>query len=236
MGFLGRISTKPFPQHPSRCNSLNEAEMDESTDDSTQTRRLFDRTRAGDSAAFDLLLARHRGYLRRIIEMRMDPQLRSRFDASDILQETQIEAHERLGEYLERRPMPFRLWLRKTAHQRLLRMRRAHVEAQKRAVNREVPLPRRSSLELALRLLRTGTTPSGQLGRRELARRVRVAMGQLTEADREMLLMRNFEGLTIREVALILDLDPGTVSRLHGRALLRLERILVDSGLTESEL
>ncbi len=210
--------------------------MAESTADSTQTRRLFDRVRAGDATAFDLLFARHRAYLRRIIEMRIDPQLRSRFDASDVLQETQLEAHERLGEYLERQPMPFRLWLRKTAQQRLLRMRREHVEARKRAVDREVPLPQSSSIELARRLLRTGTTPSAQLGRRELAQRVRTAMGQLTEADREILLMRNFEGLTIREVASVLDLDPGTVSRLHGRALLRLERILVDGGLTESQL
>ncbi|MFQ5807492.1 MAG: sigma-70 family RNA polymerase sigma factor [Phycisphaerae bacterium] len=214
----------------------NGVEIDETTADSTQTQRLLEQVQTGDSTAFERLFARHQDYLRRIIEMRMDRQLRSRFDASDVLQETHLEVSERLQEYLARRAMPFRLWLRKTAHQRLLRMRRAHAEAQNRALSREVPLPHRSSVELAQQLLGTGTTPSEQIGRRELARCVRAAMGQLAEADREMLLMRNFEGLTVREVGCILDLDPGTVSRLHGKALMRLAKILLESGFTESQL
>ena len=210
--------------------------MDETSADSTETRHLLEQVQTGDSAAFERLFARHRDYLRRIIEMRMDRQLRSRFDASDVLQETHLEASERLEEYAARRPMPFQLWLRKTAQQRLLRMRRAHVGAKNRAVDREVPLPARSSVELARQLLGKDTSPSEQISRRELARAVRVAMGQLAESDREILLMRNFEGLAVREVGCILDLDPGTVSRLHGRALMRLAKILLESGFTESQL
>jgi len=210
--------------------------MDETSADSAETKHLLEQVLTGDSAAFEQLFARHRDYLRRIIEMRMDRQLRSRFDASDVLQETHIEASERVQEYVARRPMPFRLWLRKTAQQRLLRMRRAHVDAQNRAVGREVPLPARSSVELARQLLGKDTSPSEQISRRELARAVRAAMGQLAESDREILLMRNFEGLAVREVGCILDLDPGTVSRLHGRALMRLAKILLESGFTESQL
>jgi RNA polymerase sigma-70 factor (ECF subfamily) len=115
-------------------------------------------------------------------------------------------------------------------------MRRAHVDAQNRAVDREVPLPAHSSVELARQLLGKGTTPSEQISRRELARAVRAAMGQLAEGDREILLMRNFEGLAVREVGCVLDVDPGTVSRLHGRALMRLAKILLESGFTESQL
>lgn len=222
---------------PVTCGgTCNGVEMDETTADSTQTQRLLEQLRAGDSTAFERLFARHQDYLRHIIEMRMDRRLRSRFDASDVLQETHLEVSERLQEYLARRPMPFRLWLRKTAHQRLLRMRRAHTEAQNRAIGREVPLPQRSSVELAQQLLGTGPTPSEQIGGRELAAQVRAAIGQLAEADREMLLMRNFEGLSVRDVGCILDIDPGTVSRLHGKALMRLAKILLESGLTESQL
>jgi len=219
------------------CGSTSDGVgMDETTADSADTQHLLEQVQTGDSTAFERLFARHRDYLRRIIEMRMDRQLRSRLDASDVLQETHLEACGRVQEYIARRPMPFRLWLRKTAQQRLLRMRRAHVDAQNRAVDREVPLPARSSVELARQLLGKGATPSEQISRRELARAVRAAMGQLAEGDREILLMRNFEGLAVREVGCILDLDPGTVSRLHGRALMRLAKILLESGFTESQL
>ncbi len=227
------ISLSQRVTYDGTCNGVK---MDETTADSRQTQSLLEQVQTGDSTAFEQLFARHQDYLRNIIEMRMDRRLKSRFDASDVLQETHLEVSERLQEYLARRPMPFRLWLRKTAHQRLLQMRRTHAEAQNRARDREVPLPHQSSVELAQQLMATGTTPSEQIGRRELARRVRAAVGQLEEADREMLLMRNFEGLTVREVGCILDLDPGTVSRRHGKALMCLAKILLDTGFTESQL
>jgi DNA-directed RNA polymerase specialized sigma24 family protein len=48
--------------------------------------------------------------------------------------------------------------------------------------------------------------------------------------------MRHFEGLSNQEVGCVLGMDPGTISKRHGRALLRLHRILFASGITESEL
>ena len=61
--------------------------------------------------------------------------------------------HPRFGRLRFGRPMPFRLWLRKTAYERLLMIQRHHVDAQRRAVGREVALPDRSSLLVARRLL-----------------------------------------------------------------------------------
>ena len=73
----------------------------------------------------------------------------------------------------------------------------------------------------------------GRLDRSETARRVREAVAGLPEADREVLLMRNFEGLSNQEVAYLLGLDPATASKRHGRALLRLRQALLDGGLAE---
>jgi RNA polymerase sigma-70 factor (ECF subfamily) len=99
-----------------------------------------------------------------------------------------------------------------------------------------VPLPERSSVVLARRLLAGGSSPSQQLDQRELAGRLRQAVAQLPPADREVVLLRHFEGLSTREVAFLLGLDPATASKRHGRALLRLHRILSEGGLTESQL
>ncbi len=85
-------------------------------------------------------------------------------------------------------------------------------------------------------MLEAGSTPSHQVNRRELASRLRQAIAQLSDADREVLLMRHFEGLSNQEVGQLLRLDPGAISKRHGRAMLRLHKILFQSGLTESQL
>jgi RNA polymerase sigma-70 factor (ECF subfamily) len=208
--------------------------MDMISPDSTETRNLLSQVEAGDRQAFERLFARYRAYLRQVVEVRLDPRVRARVDPSDVVQETQMEAFRRLPDYLARRPMPFRLWLRKTAQERLLVTRRQHLEAGRRAVDREVPLPERSSLLLARSFL-AGSTPSRQLDRKELARRVRQAVARLSETDQEILLLRAFEGLSNQEVACLLDLDPATASKRHGRALLRLQKLLAEGGLAESE-
>jgi RNA polymerase sigma-70 factor (ECF subfamily) len=165
----------------------------------------------------------------------MDHRMRARLDPSDIVQEAQLEAYRRLPEYLKRRPMPFRLWLRQTAHQRLVMLRRFHLGTGKRDAGREVPLPEGSSLALARGLLAPGPTPSQLLVDRERARRVQEAVAQLPEDDREILVMRNLEALSNGEVAELLQVDPPTASRRYGRALLRLRNVLIDCGLMGSQ-
>jgi RNA polymerase sigma-70 factor (ECF subfamily) len=207
--------------------------MAEPTPDSDQTQQLLDRAGAGDPAAFEALFARYRDFLRLVVRLRMDTRLRARVDPSDVVQDAQADAFRRLRDFLDRRPMPFRLWLRKTTQERLLKVQRAHLEAGRRDAAREVPLPEQSSLVLAGRALASGSTPSEQLDRSETARRVREAVAALPETDREVLLMRNFEGLSNQEVAYLLDLDPAAASKRHGRALLRLRQALLDGGFSE---
>jgi RNA polymerase sigma-70 factor (ECF subfamily) len=192
--------------------------------------------RAGDRQGFERLFARHQAYLRRLVELRLDPRLRSRLDPPDIVQEAYLEALKRLDRYLKRPALPFRLWLRQIACDRALKARRHHLGTARRTVSREVRLPERSSWALAGHLLAAGSTPSQQLDHRELDRRLRLAVEQLPDADREVVMMRHFEGLSNREVAHVLGIDPATASKRHGRAILRLHQILFEGGLTESQL
>jgi RNA polymerase sigma-70 factor (ECF subfamily) len=203
--------------------------------DSAETQRLLAQARAGDPDARDQLFARHRPYLRRLVELRMDPRLRPRLDPSDVVQDAQAEAHRRLEGYLDQPPMPFRLWLRQIAYDQLLMLRRRHVEARQRAVERDVVLPDRSSVVLARQLLDPNPSPSEQLSRRELARRVRQALAQLAGGDREILLLRNYEGLSNQEAAQLLGIQPAAASQRYGRALLRLRKLLLEHGLSEEQ-
>ena len=210
--------------------------MDRADTESPETGRLLARLHASEPGVFDQLFEQYRGYLRRVIGIRFDSRLAPRVDVSDVIQETQLQAARRIKEYLDRRPMPFRLWLRKTAHECLLKTVKRHLAAEKRSVKREANLPQRSSLQLARKLLDRGTTPSERANRGELAERVRHAVAKLPKTDREVVLMLDIEGLSSKEAAYILDLDPSTVNRRHGRALVRLQRALVETGLTESQL
>jgi RNA polymerase sigma-70 factor (ECF subfamily) len=209
--------------------------MTQSTPDSAETRRLLDEVRDGNRQALDQLLTQHRSYLRWLVELRLDPRLRARVDPSDVVQEAQLEAVRRVASYLEKPALPFRLWLRQITYDRLLMARRQHVEASRRAVGREAPLPDNSAAVLAQQLLAaSGPTPSQELVRHELVRRVRQAVAELDDDDREVLLMRNFEGLSNQEVAQVLAIDPAAASKRYGRALIRLQKLLSASGLEES--
>ncbi len=210
--------------------------MDERMADSEETLALLRQVRAGEDRAFDRIFAHYEPQLRRFVELRLDPKLRPRLDPADIVQEACLEAMRRLESFLDNPPMPFKLWLRQITLDRVLMMRRRHVGAARRSVNREAALPDESSCALARQLLAADSTPSGRVGREELARRVRDAVARLSEADREIILMRTFEGLSFEEIARLLDVESAAARKRHGRALLRLHKVLTDEGLTESQL
>jgi RNA polymerase sigma-70 factor (ECF subfamily) len=206
--------------------------------DEPDTDQLLDQAAGGDAKARDRLLVRHRQRLRHMIALRMDRRLVARVDPSDVLQETLADAVERLPDYLERRPLPFYPWLRQLAWERLADLHRRHIRARRRSVMREErwapPLPDESALELADRLLHRGSSPSARLHRDERRRRVQAALQQLTERDREVLVLRHLEQLATRDIAAVLGISEGAVYTRHLRALERLRALLGDE-LSEDE-
>jgi RNA polymerase sigma-70 factor (ECF subfamily) len=208
--------------------------MSEVKQDSAQTCALLEAIDRGDPQALEDLLQRHRSALHDFIEIHCDPRLRARIDASDIVQDTQMEVVRRLGDFLASRPMPFRLWLRKKAMDRLLNLRRDHLTRARRSLAREQALPDRSSLLLARPLLARLPSPSQQIEAQELAERVSRAVAQLSDADREILLLRHAEDLPFEEIGCLLDIDPAAARKRFGRALIRLQSILRAEGLLES--
>jgi RNA polymerase sigma-70 factor (ECF subfamily) len=167
------------------------------------------------------------------VDYHLDPRVRARLDPSDVVQETQMEVVRRMDDFLRRRPMPFHLWVRKAAYERLLRVRRDHRTRAKRSVDREAAWPDRSSLLLARPLLDSRPSPSHALQARELADRVSRAVAELSETDREILLMRDAEELPYEEIACVLEIEPAAARKRYGRALIRLQKVLSDHGLLE---
>lgn len=191
---------------------------------------LLGKASAGDMAARGELLARHRQRLRHMIACRLDRRLAARIDPSDVVQEVLAEADGKLDRYLRERPLPFYPWLRELACERLRTLHRRHVQAAKRSVRREEPdllaRPDESLANLAQRLASSGTSPSKQLLRQEQRLRVQNALAQLPERDREVLVLRHLEQLSVAETAAVLAISQGAVKTRHVRALERLRRLL----------
>jgi len=200
------------------------------------TDQLIEQAARGDAAARQALLVRHRDRLRRMVAIRLDPRVLTRADPSDVVQEALAAAAGELSEYLRERPIPFYPWLRRLAWERLVKLHRRHIGTAKRTVAREVvpALPDGSVDTLARLALANNTSPSDQAVQKELHARVRTALEQLGERDREVLILRYLEQLSAAEIAAIVGSTPGAVKVRHLRALERL-RALLGAGEPEGE-
>src|SRR5437870_5352853 len=109
-------------------------------DGSSDTSRLLPQEASADPQLFGALLEQYRPRLRRMVALRIDPRLHGRIDPSDVIQETYLEASVRLAEYLHKPSMPFFLWLRFLAGQKLVTLHRHHLGRHMRDAGREVSL------------------------------------------------------------------------------------------------
>jgi RNA polymerase sigma-70 factor (ECF subfamily) len=201
------------------------------TQDSSETNRLLKRAAAGEAASWGKLLTRHEARLRRMVAFRLDPRLRGRVDASDVMQEIHLEAARHLGEYLKQPGMPLFLWLRGIAGHKLLEVHRHHLGTPMRDARREIALyrgalPGATSAAIAAQLLGHATRPSEAAMRAEAKVRLQDALNDLDPLDREILALRHIEQLTNAEAARVLGIKEGAAGKRYLRALERLREIL----------
>jgi RNA polymerase sigma-70 factor (ECF subfamily) len=202
--------------------------------DAPPTQVLLDRVRQGDDSAINGLLERHRDAIKRMIDRRMDRVVQRRVDASDIVQDVMVEANRRLGDYLANPTMPFQLWLRHMARDRLIDAHRRHRVASNRSIDREVALPAAagpdaSQPDVMGQLADRELTPAAAATWRELERRFAAAVERLEEADRQIVLLRHFEHLSTAEAADTLGLSKAAAGMRYLRAMRRL-RVLLDGA------
>ena len=201
---------------------------------------LLRRALAGDESALAALFDGHRQRLRRMIRLRMDRRLSGRVDASDVLQEAYLDVRKRFAEYArDPAAMPFHLWLRLIAGQRLTDVHRYHLGSQMRDAGQEVslhrgPFPQADSVSLAAQLLGKMTSASQAAIRVEHKLIVQEALNNMDPIDREVLALRHFEHLSNDETAQVLGLSKSAASNRYIRALKRLKEILTSiPGLGE---
>jgi RNA polymerase sigma-70 factor, ECF subfamily len=212
-------------------------------EDGHEAGMLLKRAAGGDVDAWSDLLACHQERLASVASFRLDPRLRGRVDASDVMQEAMIAATERREEFFRQTTQPLFLWLRWMVGNTLLELHRHHLGAQMRDARREVAAGRRSDGDsgddatraaLVAQLTAGATGPATAAGRAELKARLNDALAKMDATDRELVALRHFEQLTNAEAAQILGIRELAAAKRYLRALERLREIMAEmlGGLT----
>ena len=211
-------------------------------DDGLGAASLMDRAAGGDADAWGALLAQHQERLQCVLAFRLDPRLRGRVDAADVIQEAFIVATVRRADFFGQAGQPLFLWLRWIVANTLLELHRDHLGVQMRDAAREVSSGRRaggavggdSHDALVAQLSAGATGPATAAGRAETKARVSEALARMESIDREVLALRHFEQLTNAEAAQVLGIQERAAAKRYVRALDRLRVVLSDmpGGLT----
>lgn len=198
-----------------------------------QTDELLAQAKVGDDSAVNQLMDRHRNSIRQLVRMRLDQKIQRRVDVSDVVQDVLVEANRRLQRYLADPIMPFHLWLRQIAKDRIIDAHRRHRVSARRSVDREQPVtvPKgydKSSIQLLGMLGDHKLTPAAAALQQEMARKVEQAITKLDERDCEIIVMRHYEHLSNQEISQALELTEPAASMRYLRAVRRLKTVLQD--------
>jgi len=196
-----------------------------------ETQELLDRSRRGDAQARDALLERYRHYLRILAQGKMGRHLKAKIDASDLVQQTLLEAHRDFNTFQGRQEGELLAWLRRILAHNLYNEAR-HFATQQRDAAREVSLEQmqagvdESSLNLGRCLSANDPSPSDLVARDEAAVRLAQTLARLPADYQSVLVLRVFEGLSAEEVAQRMGRTAGAVRMLQMRALTALRGLL----------
>jgi RNA polymerase sigma-70 factor (ECF subfamily) len=188
--------------------------------------QLLAEARQGNGEGLGALLEMYRGYLQGRAGALLGLNLRDVVNPSDLVQQTFLEAWRDFGQFEGTTEAQWRAWLRRILAHNLAALVERHVQARKRDVRRQSSLD-----DQRVDPVSPLSSPSAQTQRQEASAVLAQRLSQLPAASREVLRLRNLEGLSFEEVARRLDRTPGAVRVLWVRALDRLRLLLKEEDL-----
>jgi RNA polymerase sigma-70 factor (ECF subfamily) len=194
--------------------------------------KLLEQARNGDTAARDRLFATCRNYLAIVARAEVGSWLQAKVDASDLVQQTMLDAHRGLANFRGRTEGEWLGWLRQILSHNAADFVRHYGQTAKRQAGREVrlaPADSQQSRPAGFEPASPGETPSEVLVRHELELQLADAIAALSEDYQEVIVLRNLERLPFDEVARRMGRSRPAVQMLWMRAI----RALQAEGLNE---
>ena len=176
----------------------------------------------------DSALRRYRDYLLILARGQLDPQLCGKLDASDLVQQTLLEAHQQWDQCAGQSDQERAGWLRQILLNNLIDAMR-YLRRGVRDIDRECSLNaaiEKSSVRLEAWLAKERSSPSEQAIEHENAVRVADALAKLPEAQREALVLQHWHGWTLAQIGTHLNRTPAAVAGLIKRGIKQLRVLL----------
>lgn len=201
--------------------SLREKTVAEPSD---APRRWLTEARCGSADALGRALETCRRYLLLIAEREFDEELRAKASASDLVQETFLEAQRDFAQFQGTSDVELRAWLRRLLLNNLGSFSRSYRGTNKRQVSREIPLqPEGTSTPGGPPLRADSPSPSGFAIEREQREELQKAISRLPEDYRRVISLRYQEERTFEEIGTLMGRTPEAARKLWSRAMDRLK-------------
>ena len=202
--------------------------------------RLIADARNGATEHLGPLLDSYGNYLRLLATTQIDEKLRVKVSPSDLVQETMLGAYRDFGQFRGCTERELLAWLRQILINRLHVFVQRHVLAQKRDLHRELSLDEigaavnRSTANLQAAILADHCpSPSNSVIRRENAVLLADHLAKMSPHYREVILLRNLQGLSLDEIALQMSRTKGAVRMLWLRAIKQLRETMESAADAE---
>ena len=181
--------------------------------------------RAGSTEALGRAFEACRAYLLLVAGRELDPELLPKGSASDLVQETFLEAQRDFHAFHGTTEPELLAWLRRLLLNNLANFRRRYRETAKRQATAEVPLNATGSSAEWAEALVAGTPPPGEtLIAQEQAAAVRLALARLPDEYREVLVLRCQEDRSFEDIGRRMNRSANAAQKLWARALERLQQ------------
>jgi len=187
--------------------------------------------RQGDPQSLGELLQLYRSYLSVLATTQMDDRLRRRFSCSDLVQETMLAAHRDFDQFRGHSEGELLAWLRQVLSNCFSHAIEKHVYAQKRDIRREVAVEAaakkmdESMARLSNIVVDRAKSPSEVLQQRELADALSKQLAKLKDSYRDVIVLRNLQGLSFDEIGARMNIKPGTARMTWVRAIAKFKEI-----------
>jgi RNA polymerase sigma-70 factor (ECF subfamily) len=189
--------------------------------------RLLEQSRGGDTATLGQLLESYHDYLRLLARIEIGRRLQGKVDASDIVQETFLDAHRQFPNFRGETEGEFIRWLRAILAGNLANVVRHYMGTQARDPRLERELINdldASSCELAAIIADRQRSPSQEVVGQEQGLLVAQALARLPQDYQTVLVLRHMEGLTFPQVAQRMGRSVDSVEKLWLRGLTKLRK------------
>lgn len=196
---------------------------------STTNTMLLEQARAGDRAALGDLLGSYTGYLTLLSRVQIGRRLQGKVEPADVIQEVFLEAHRQFPQFRGTSEAEFTSWLRRILAGTLALVCRRFLGTKARDVKLEQELGAQldqSADAMDRNLAASISTPSQRASRREQAVLLAEALDKLPENYREVIILRNLEGLPFAEVAQRMNKSEDSVQKLWVRGLVSLRQAM----------